>query len=626
MKKIIGFIICMLLITTTSISVLGINDKEDRLFEENTLSFFINPKSNNQIDEWSLFRHDLNNTGYSTSPAPDDDNVLWSKDIAYDLKSNPTVKDERLYIVDNTFSTLGRGGEVYCFNAFTGKEIWKTYQVSDEVWGSPTVANDRVYVLGMYLNLYCYDANNGEELWRFEALGHCSPMVIEDKLYFGCQYGGKKGFYCLNATTGDIIWDFDTSTYSSACTPAIVDGKVYVGNDAGNFYCLEAYTGDVVWVSPHGGGWSSPSFYDDKIYVATDHLYCLNAINGDEVWADPRITTSSSPAVAYGNVYIGNGASDGKVYCFDAENGDLIWDSQSLGNSIFNGAAVADGKIFTCSNGNPAKFNCLDAFTGEIIWQFDFNSNFAYTSPAVANGNVYVGSTDGYFYAFGTPNEAPEPPLKPDGPYEGRVYVEYTFNSSATDPEGDEIYYLFDWGDGSNSGWIGPYTSGEEVSASHIWTEIGDYEIRVKAHDGKRKSNWSEPLTFYVTSPPPDAPSIDGPTSGKPGESYNFTFNSVDPDGYDLYYYINWGDGAEEEWNGPHPSGEDFVIDHSFPSKKTFTIEAKAKDISNAESNWSYFDIKIPRTRANFNPLFHWFLDQFPLLEKLLNLIRICLR
>jgi len=86
-------------------------------------------------------------------------------------------------------------------------------------------------------------------------------------------------------------------------------------------------------------------------------------------------------------------------------------------------------------------------------------------------------------------------------------------------------------GDGNNSGWIGAYGSGTTVNASHIWTEAGDYEIRAKAHDGRRESNWSNPLTIHIieVNLPPDAPTITGEINGKKGTEYEYTFNAVDP-------------------------------------------------------------------------------------------------
>jgi hypothetical protein len=87
---------------------------------------------------------------------------------------------------------------------------------------------------------------------------------------------------------------------------------------------------------------------------------------------------------------------------------------------------------------------------------------------------------------------APSAPTQPDGESEGVVDIEYEFTSTSTDPNEDQIYYLFDWGDGTDSGWVGPYESGEEGSASHIWTEEGTYEIKAKAKDiNGSESTWS---------------------------------------------------------------------------------------------------------------------------------------
>jgi len=242
MKKIIGFIICTLLITATGFSVVGTDENREGFNKIYTTSNLEHSKPLNRIDDWPMFRHDLNNTGYSTSLAPDDDTILWSKYIGDWVESNPTIKDEKLYIVGNNYAGAG-GADLWCLNPFTGDEIWKTNLPDEFVWGSPTVANDRLYVLGVStFNLYCVDADTGDILWTYPQHGHCSPMVFNDKVYFS-SYGGPSnegGFFCLNATSGDLIWSFDTTVHYQACTPAIVNEKVYVGNDDGIFYCLDA--------------------------------------------------------------------------------------------------------------------------------------------------------------------------------------------------------------------------------------------------------------------------------------------------------------------------------------------------------------------------------------------------
>lgn len=93
----------------------------------------------------------------------------------------------------------------------------------------------------------------------------------------------------------------------------------------------------------------------------------------------------------------------------------------------------------------------------------------------------------------------PETPSRPEGPASGKAQTEYTFKSSTSDPDGDLIYYLFNWDDGTNSGWLGPYASGAQCSATHSWNEQGSYEIRVKAKDSNgAESDWSVPLSFSM--------------------------------------------------------------------------------------------------------------------------------
>ena len=96
-------------------------------------------------------------------------------------------------------------------------------------------------------------------------------------------------------------------------------------------------------------------------------------------------------------------------------------------------------------------------------------------------------------------NNAPEKPATPEGPTSGSTKKTYTYSSSTTDSDGHKIYYYFDWGDGSNSGWIGPLDSGETASASHKWTSQGAFEVKVKARDEyNEESEWSDPLSISM--------------------------------------------------------------------------------------------------------------------------------
>jgi hypothetical protein len=97
-------------------------------------------------------------------------------------------------------------------------------------------------------------------------------------------------------------------------------------------------------------------------------------------------------------------------------------------------------------------------------------------------------------------NTPPEIPDRPEGPTEGKPNVEYTFTTSTTDFDEDQVYYMWRWGDGTYSEWLGPFNSGETAEASHSWDDTANYQIRVKAKDtvSGSETDWSEPLTINV--------------------------------------------------------------------------------------------------------------------------------
>jgi len=100
------------------------------------------------------------------------------------------------------------------------------------------------------------------------------------------------------------------------------------------------------------------------------------------------------------------------------------------------------------------------------------------------------------------PSNPPDTPII-SGPSSGIVEQSLEFTIVTTDPDGDDVYYYIDWGDKNYSKWIGPYESGQTITASHSWTEIGDYNITVKAKDiYDVEGNWSNPLVIYIVDVP----------------------------------------------------------------------------------------------------------------------------
>lgn len=80
---------------------------------------------------------------------------------------------------------------------------------------------------------------------------------------------------------------------------------------------------------------------------------------------------------------------------------------------------------------------------------------------------------------------------KPDEIYEYQIFT--------TDPQDDTIYYLIDWGDDTQSGWLGPNNSGEYITISKSWESFGIYNVKIKAKDSDgHESAWSSPYPIRM--------------------------------------------------------------------------------------------------------------------------------
>jgi hypothetical protein len=104
---------------------------------------------------------------------------------------------------------------------------------------------------------------------------------------------------------------------------------------------------------------------------------------------------------------------------------------------------------------------------------------------------------DGEMTLLPIPNQSPYSP-EISGPPSGKPGASYEFTIVTTDPEEDNVYYNIDWGDG-NTETIGPYVSGEEVTATHSWSNEGTYIIKANAEDVfSDESEWSEEFEISI--------------------------------------------------------------------------------------------------------------------------------
>lgn len=201
-------------------------------------------------------------------------------------------------------------------------------------------------------------------------------------------------------------------------------------------------------------------------------------------------------------------------------------------------------------------------------------------------------SNEYHIIIYDTLNNPPNIPSIPAGPTTGQINSSYSFSTTTTDPEEDNVSYQFDWGNGVYSSWSDYVASGTQITMSRIWTDSGTYAVRARAKDTQgHTSDWSNAhniTIIFTTNHPPNTPTTpSGSSSGYTNTSYSFSTSAIDPDGDSVAYQFDWGDGTQSNWSSYKPSGVSVSMSKSWVAIGSYLIKARAKDVDGAMSDWS---------------------------------------
>ena len=367
-------------------------------------------------DAPALFRGDLAHTGvYRAAPLTRLGGVQWRVQTGGPVQSTPAVANGTVYV--------GSGdGHLYAVDARTGAERWR-FATGHAISSSPGVSAGLVYVGSRDGAYYAVDAGTGTLRWRVETgpdaplawgfesgdLYTASPAVVGGLALFG---GSDGQVWAVDATSGAVRWRFRTGGRVRS-SPAVVRGRVYVGSMDGTLYALELGTGRLVWRFDTEGhtlesgkfGFdrrtiqSSPAVVDGRVFVGSrdGHLYAVDAATGRRLWTTDHEMSwvNSSPAVAGGLVFAGS--SDNRfVQAVDARTGKERW-RVSTERLVWSSPAVAGDFVYV--GDASGTLYALDRASGTEQWRYRTGRRI-YSSPVLADGLLYVGNDDGGIYAL----------------------------------------------------------------------------------------------------------------------------------------------------------------------------------------------------------------------------------
>jgi hypothetical protein len=280
-----------------------------------------------------------------------------------------------------------------------------------------------------------------------------------------------------------------------------------------NHYLLVDSLGEA-WMNKYPGGAVAHLGATDPSYTIPNHDYDKEIFRQFTMDEEYRIGWISNAAATYIIDNHGSyGIDNAQMYLWLGDPATEVWtdipSTLSVEHPPFIKYEESVVQILVESNNNPVENAqvCLMQPNGFYSSGYTDDTGFIEFEVYVENPDettLTVSAHDHLPYITQIQIGSSYPPEAPtvDGPVAGKPGKEYEYSAITTDPEGDQIFYLFDWGDGTSSDWLGPFDSGQGTTASHEWSEVGNYSIKLRAKDINGSiSYWSDSYPVQIVLP-----------------------------------------------------------------------------------------------------------------------------
>jgi outer membrane protein assembly factor BamB len=311
---------------------------------------------------------------------------------------------------------------VFCFDALSGKEIWKhsyAAELGDKFFeggttGSATFDGDKLYWLSRWGDLFCFEAASGKIVWsrniqkeedlKVPMWGFTgAPTVVDDLLILNA---GETG-YAVNKSTGRSVWRSAINKEAGYSTPLPVrrGGKTEIWLANATAYVGIDVTGKELWrtkwLTQYGVNAADPIPVGENVFISTGYGKgaALFKPNGDAeptvIWKSKVLRTQLNPGVIVGK-YIygvdGDTTDKASLKCIEAETGVEKWAVANFGSGA---VTVADGKLLALNGTGELAVAPVSPEGFKPTSRAQILGGKTWTAPALANGIVYCRNSRG---------------------------------------------------------------------------------------------------------------------------------------------------------------------------------------------------------------------------------------
>ena len=365
-------------------------------------------------DDWPNWRgprYDGVSTETDWSPqALNEAKILWEAELGIGF-SAVSIADGKAYAMGNINKT---SDVVYCFDAVTGKEIWR-YEYAEDLASrnyeggcsaTPTVSGGKVYTISKTGKVFCLNAVTGEVIWKKELPYEAptwgiagSALVLDDKVIFNL---GKSGV-ALNKDTGAVIWKSDNDKPGYATPVSYKNGEntelALFGKDS--IMSVDLATGAVSWSYPwkikYDVNAADPIISGKEVFITSGYgrgATLLDIASGQPVkrWENKNMRSQmSGPVLINGYLY---GFDDSQLACVDWQTGEQKWIEKKPRKGSLS--AAGDKLIVIGESGTLMIVEATPESYQEIASAEVLSGGHCWTMPVLSDGLIYVRNSKGH--------------------------------------------------------------------------------------------------------------------------------------------------------------------------------------------------------------------------------------
>ncbi len=354
-------------------------------------------------------------TGWKSDWPAEGPPVLWKANVGIGFASF-TVAAGRVY----TTGFAKEEDTVFCFDAATGKVIWKhayPSELGDKYYeggtsATPTIAGGKVYQLSRWGDAMCLDAATGKVVWSKNPAEE-NDLPIPDWGFAGSPLAhgdlvllsiGEHGV-ALTRADGSVKWQSEAKP-AGYSTPYPVPGNnsavIFASDNA--YFGVDAASGKKLWEYPwktqYGVNAADPVFSDGHVFISSGYkkgatLLKLGSGSPVKVWENKIIRTQFNSCVLVdGYLYgpDGNDRDNGALKCIELKSGAMKWEHKGFG---VGGVTVADGKLIALSAQGELMIAPVTPEKFAPVSRAQVLGGRCWTTPVLADGRIYCRNATG---------------------------------------------------------------------------------------------------------------------------------------------------------------------------------------------------------------------------------------